>query len=328
MNILIADNFPPSHLSLLGEAGHRITFEPNLEGAALGQALAEHGADHEADYEILIVRGTKVDAATLDAGASLRLVIRAGAGTNSIDKAHAAAKGVRVCNVPGANAIAVAELVMGLIIAIDRNIAGNIIDLRNQRWDKRLYGKAGGLYGLTIGILGLGAIGLAVAQRAHAFGLRVCTVARKTRREPARVGIATWDITEFDSLDELIKQSDIISLHLPLSGETERLVDDAFLAKMKNGAMLINTARGELLDEAALIRAMDDKGIRAGLDVYQNEPASGEGVFESALANHPGVCGTHHIGASTEQAQIAVADGVLRVIESYEKGALLYCVNE
>lgn len=305
---------------MLGEAGHRLAFDPNLEGAALGRALA--------DYEILVVRGTKVDAAAIDAGSSLQLVIRAGAGTNSIDKAHAAARGVRVCNVPGANAIAVAELVMGLIIAIDRNIAGNIIDLRNKRWDKRMYGKARGLYGMTLGILGLGAIGLAVAQRAHAFGLRLCTVAREAWREKARKGIATWEITEFDSLDELLSRSDIISLHLPLTGETERLVDDAFLAKMKDGAMLINAARGELLDEAALIRAMDNKGIRAGLDVYQNEPASGEAVFESALANHPNVCGTHHIGASTEQAQTAVADGVLRVIASYEKGALLYCVNE
>ena len=96
---------------------------------------------------------------------------------------------------------------------------------------------------------------------------------------------------------------------------------------MKDGAILINTARGELLDEAAVIRAMDDRGIRAGLDVYQNEPASGEAVFESALANHPNVRGTHHIGASTEQAQAAVADGVIRVIASFEKGELLYCVN-
>ncbi len=319
MKILIADNFPPDQQRALGEAGHRITFDPNLEGAALGAALGDH--------EILVVRGTKVNAAAIDAGAALRLVIRAGAGTNSIDKAHAAATGVRVCNVPGANANAVAELVIGLIIAIDRNIAGNVIDLRNKRWDKRMYGKARGLCGMRLGILGLGAIGLAVAQRANAFGMRLCTVARDNWSETARNGMDAWGIVQFASLEELLGGCDVISLHLPLTEKTERLVDERFLAGMKDGAMLINTARGELLDEAAVIRAMDGKGIRAGLDVYQNEPAGGEAVFESALANHPNVRGTHHIGASTEQAQAAVADGVIRVIASFENGELLYCVN-
>ncbi len=319
MKILIADNFPSPHQHELRTAGHQVTFNSSLDGEAIGQALADH--------EILIVRSTKVDAAILQAGTALRLVIRAGAGTNSIDKVAAAAAGVRVCNVPGANAIAVAELVMGLIIAIDRNLAGNINDLRNQRWNKRTHSKADGLHGMTMGILGLGAIGLAVAQRAHAFGMRLCTVARKSWHAPAGKGIENWGIVELDSLEALLGDCDIISLHLPFTAETERLVDDKFLASMKDGAILINAARGELLDEAALIRAMDRKGIRAGLDVYQNEPTSGEAAFESALANHPNVCGTHHIGASTEQAQIAVADGVLRVIDSLEKDQLIHCVN-
>ena len=319
LNILIADNFPEAHRRALQEAGHRIAFEPELAGEALERAIQDH--------EILVVRGTRVEAATIDAGAGLRLIIRAGAGTNSIDKAHAATKGVRVCNVPGANAIAVAELVMGLIIAIDRQIASNVIDLRNRRWNKRLYGKAQGLHGMTLGILGLGAIGLAVAQRAHAFGMRVCTIARKSRSEAARAGIAAWDIATLDSPQQLIRRSDVITLHLPFTPQTDQMVNDEFLAQMKDGAILINTARGELLDEAALVRAMHSKGIRVGLDVYRNEPASGEGEFESALANHPNVRGTHHIGASTEQAQSAVADGVLEVIASYQKGALLHCVN-
>ncbi len=319
MKILLADNFPEFHRHALSEAGHQVTFDPNLEGEALGQALADH--------EILVVRSTKVTADTIDAGAALQLVIRAGAGTNTIDKAHAATRGVRVCNVPGANSVAVAELVIGLIIAIDRNIASNIIDLRNKRWDKRMYGKARGLHGMTMGILGLGAIGLAVAQRAKAFDMRLCTVMRPNWCDRALRGIETWGIIELETLDELLADCDVISLHLPLTEQTERLVDDQFLARMKDGAILINTARGELLDEAAMIRAMDSKGIRAGLDVYQNEPVSGEAVFESALANHPNVRGTHHIGASTEQAQSAVADGVVRVIDSLEKGPLLHCVN-
>ena len=319
MKILLADNFPESHRRALSEAGHQVTFDPNLEGETLGQALADH--------EILVVRSTKVTADIIDAGAALQLVIRAGAGTNTIDKAHAATCEVRVCNVPGANSVAVAELVIGLIIAIDRNIASNIIDLRNKRWDKRMYGKARGLHGMTMGILGLGAIGLAVAQRAKAFDMRLCTVMRPNWCDRALRGIETWGIIELETLDELLADCDVISLHLPLTEQTERLVDDQFLARMKDGAILINTARGELLDEAAMIRAMDSKGIRAGLDVYQNEPVSGEAVFESALANHPNVRGTHHIGASTEQAQSAVADGVVRVIDSLKKGPLLHCVN-
>ncbi len=321
MKILIADTFPESRRNALSEAGHRLTFDPNLAGDALRGALGDH--------EILVVRGSKVDAPCIDAGRALKLVVRAGTGTNSIDKAHAAGKGVRVCNVPGANSIAVAELVFGLILAIDRHIADNINDLRNRRWNKKKYGKARGLYDRTLGILGLGSIGLAVAQRAHAFGMHVRALTQPQPTQPQQTveGIHAWGIVGVDSLEELIELSDIISLHLPLTPQTDRIVDEAFLERMKDGAILINTARGELLDEAALIRAMERKGIRAGLDVYRNEPASGEAAFESALANHPGVYGTHHIGASTEQAQSAVADGVVRVIDAFEKGELLYCVN-
>lgn len=319
MKILIADNFPAPHQRALNDAGHTITVDSKLTGDTLHQAVTNH--------EILIVRSTKVDASVLDSGASLKLVIRAGAGTNTIDKAHAATSGIRVCNVPGANSIAVAELVIGLLIAIDRNIADNVSDLRNQRWNKKLYGNARGLYGLTLGILGMGAIGLAVASRAHAFGMHVCAVAKSDRSQAVRERMKACGIVDVDSQETLLGKSDVISLHLPASQQTEKMVNDKFLASMKNDAILINTSRGDLVDETALIRAMDNTNIRAGLDVYQNEPANTQAPFESALANHPNVYGTHHIGASTMQAQTAVADGVIRVIESFEKGELLYCVN-
>ncbi|MGR3984021.1 MAG: NAD(P)-binding domain-containing protein [Gammaproteobacteria bacterium] len=320
MKILIADTFPAARQAALSADGHRLTFAPTLEGDALREALG--------DNEALVVRSTKVDAAALDAGRALKLIIRAGAGTNTIDKAHAAGKGVRVCNVPGANSAAVAELAMGLIIAIDRNIPGNVTDLRAGKWRKKHYAKARGLHGQCIGILGLGAIGLALAARARAFGMRVCALAKAGRPAHAREAIAALEIAEWESREQLLAGSDIVSLHLPANPRTEKLVDDAFLAQMKDGAMLINTARGELLDEAALLRAFDAKGIRAGLDVYQNEPASGEAAFASQLARHPNVCGTHHIGASTEQAQDAVADGVLRVVAAFARGELLHCVNQ
>jgi len=320
MKILLADSFPGSHAQALSNAGHLITSDPALGEETLVEAISDH--------DILVVRSTKVSASTLDAATHLKLVIRAGAGTNTIDKTHAAGKGIRVCNVPGANAIAVAELVMGLIIAIDRHIADNAADLRRGVWNKKAYSKAGGLYGQKIGILGLGAIGLAVAERAHAFGMTVFAVAKPGRSENAEEKIKAAGIVQLESRKELLNTCDIISLHMPATDQTIRMVNPSFLSEMKDRAMLINSSRGELVDESALIDAMNNKGIRAGLDVYDNEPGSGQGEFNSALARHPNVCGTHHIGASTEQAQTAVADGVIRVIKSYQDGHLIHCVND
>ena len=163
MKILCADSFPQSHADALSERGYTITAAPSLDENSLVEAIADH--------EILIVRSTKVTAATLDNGSALKLVIRAGAGTNTIDKAHAAGKDIAVCNVPGANALAVAELVMGLILSLDRHIPDNVSDLRDGVWNKKKYSAARGLCGQRLGILGLGAIGFAVAERARAFGM-------------------------------------------------------------------------------------------------------------------------------------------------------------
>ena len=320
MKILIADSFPASHAQELTSMGHLLTQDPSLDGDTLVDAITDH--------EILIVRSTKVTAATLDAASNLKLIIRAGAGTNTIDKAHAAGKNIRVCNVPGANSIAVAELVMGLILCLDRNIADNVNDLRNSAWNKKKYSKSQGLFGQKIGIIGLGAIGLAVAERAKAFGMGVHAVAKPGRSEEAEQRIAAAGIEQVPSQDDMLANCDIISIHLPSTPETKGLVNEAFLSKMKDGAMLINTSRGELVDEAALLNAITEKGIRCGLDVYQNEPAASEGEFQSTLAQHPSVCGTHHIGASTAQAQTAVSDGVIRVIKSFEEGNLVFCVND
>ncbi len=319
MKILIADSFPDSHQQILIQEGHEITFNPALDGDSLVAAIADH--------EILIVRSTAVAAATLEAGKNLKLVIRAGAGTNTIDKPSATELNIRVCNVPGANAVAVAELAMGLILSIDRNIPDNVYDLNKGTWNKKKYAKARGLYGQKVGILGLGAIGFAVAERARAFGMPVYAVKKTGRTAEAEKRISAADITQLNSVDELLAVCDIVSLHMPASADTKNIVNQDFLNKMKPGAMLINTSRGELVDEEALIAAMDSKGIRAGLDVYQNEPGSGDPAFESKLASHANVCGTHHIGASTDQAQVAVADGALQIIAAYAAGEFRNCVN-
>jgi D-3-phosphoglycerate dehydrogenase len=319
MKILIADSFPSSHADSLAQMGHSCTIEPGLDENTLPVAIADH--------EIIIVRSTKVTAEALDAGEDLKLVIRAGAGTNTIDKSHASSKGVRVCNVPGANAVAVAELVMGMIIAIDRNIAANVTDLRSKVWNKKKYSNARGLHGQCIGILGLGAIGMAVAERAAAFGMKVYGVAKPGRSEAAHKRIESAGITELANIEAVLSNCDIISIHLPAIESTIGIVDKNFLNQMKDGAILINTSRGELVNEHDLIEAMNQKGIRAGLDVYQDEPGAGDNTFESAVACHENVCGTHHIGASTEQAQTAVADGVLEVVQEFESGKVLNCVN-
>lgn len=319
MKILIADPFPGSHVTALRNRGHEVTFSPDLEADALDDGIKEN--------EVLIIRGTAVRASTLENGKALRLVIRAGAGTNSIDKAHAAKINVRVCNVPGANATAVAELVLGLIIAIDRNIESNACDLKAGVWNKKKYSRATGLYGQNLGLLGLGAVGLAVAERAKAFGMQVYAVHKPNRLLETERRIRAAGLTQVGSMEELLPICDIVSLHMPLAEETKRIVNEPFLDQMKAGAILINTARGDLVDETALIEAMDRKGIRAGLDVYNNEPGTGIHTFDSKLACHKNVCGTHHIGASTEQAQTAVADGVIDIIQSYGNGNLKYCVN-
>ncbi len=319
MKILIADSFPETHQTKLSQNGHEITSDPTLDGDTLAAAIADH--------EILIVRSTKVNTDVFEAGKNLKLVIRAGAGTNTIDKPNAAERGIRVCNVPGANAIAVAELVMGLIISIDRNIPDNANDLNNGVWNKKKYSKARGLFGQKIGILGLGAIGFAVAERANAFGMEVFAVAKPGRSADTEQRIKDAKISQLDSMDDLLAKCDIVTLHLPATDDTKEMVNSSFLSKMKDGAMLINSSRGELVDEAALLDAIKTKGIRAGLDVYNNEPGAGDSSFSSKVALNPSVCGTHHIGASTEQAQVAVANGVLDVIASYQDGEFRNCVN-
>ncbi|MGB5707512.1 MAG: 3-phosphoglycerate dehydrogenase [Arenicellales bacterium] len=319
MNILIADSFPESHSAVLEQMGHTCTPSPALDTDSLPGEIADH--------DVLIVRSTKVNADTLDAGNKLKLVIRAGAGTNTIDKQHANEKGIRVCNVPGANAVAVAELAMGLIIAIDRHIASNVSDLKQQHWNKKKYSTARGLYGQKLGILGLGAIGMALAERARAFGMEVYGVTRPNRSEPARKRIADAGIKELKTFEQVAATCDIISLHLPATDDTRSMINREYLEQMKDGAILINTSRGELIDESALIEAMDNKGIRAGLDVYASEPASAQCEFDCVVGRHPNVVGTHHIGASTTQAQTAVADGVIEIVKAFENGEILNCVN-
>jgi D-3-phosphoglycerate dehydrogenase len=275
----------------------------------------------------LVVRSTKVDRAVFEAADKLALVIRAGAGTNTIDIEAAARTGVLVCNVPGRNAVAVAELTMGLILAIDRRIADNVADARQGRRAKSTYSKAEGLLGNTLAIIGLGSIGLAVAERAVAFGMRIGCLDRPGRSSATRERLAELDVARHGSLRELLAASEVVSLHVPSSSETKNLVDAEFLAAMRPGAILINTSRGEVVDEAALLAALDARHVRAGLDVFVDEPSSGIAAWNSPLARHPRVVATHHIGASTAQAQAAIAAGVVEIVDAFAAGEARNCVN-
>jgi D-3-phosphoglycerate dehydrogenase / 2-oxoglutarate reductase len=229
-----------------------------------------------------------------------------------------------VSNCPGKNSIAVAELVLGLLLACDRRIPDQVADLRRGVWNKGDYAKARGLHGRTLGIVGLGQIGREIAKRAQAFGLRVVAWGRQLTIEDATHMAIGYCQTPL----EVARQSDLVSLNVAATPETRHLVNREFLAAMRPGAYLINTSRGTVVDEEALAEAVREKGLRVGLDVYQNEPAGGKGEFHPALADLAGVYGTHHVGASTEQAQVAIAHEVIRIVQEYQAtGGVPNCVN-
>jgi len=311
MKVLVADKFEKSGLDGLKAAGCEVVYQPDLSGDALTAAIKDGGAD------VLVVRSTQVTAPMLEAG-SLSLVVRAGAGYNTIDLATASTRGIYVSNCPGKNAIAVAELTFALILALDRRIADNVAELRAGTWNKKEYSKAKGLFGRTIGLLGYGNIGQEVARRAHAFGMPIVVWSRRFVSGQADIAAEPIPMQLAKSPQDVAAKSDILSVHLALSNDTRRLVDASVLGALKPGAYFINTARAEVVDDAALEAAVREKNIRVGLDVHTGEPAGATGEFKSALASLPGVYGTHHIGASTDQAQDAIAAETVRIVASYK----------
>jgi D-3-phosphoglycerate dehydrogenase len=264
-----------------------------------------------------------VSAEAINSAPRLSLIIRAGAGVNTIDLVAASSRGIHVANCPGKNTDAVAELAVGLLIAADRRIADAAIELRNGKWRKKEYGKANGLKGRTLGIVGIGSIGKAVAERANGLGMNVIAWSRSLTPEIAE----SMSIGYCSSLAEVAEKADAVSIHLAYASEMKHLIGKDFFSRMKNGAILINTARGEIVDTAALKEAIRSKGIKAAADVFENEPPGGEADF--ADVEFAGmITGTPHIGASTEQAAEAIADEVVKIVKSYKKtGRPLNTVN-
>ena len=317
MLVLIADKFEQSGRDGLQAIGCEISFQPDLKDDALVQTIAEQQPD------VLVVRGTKVTEPMLAAG-PLKLIVRAGAGYNTIDVAAASRRGIYVSNCPGKNSIAVAELAFALILALDRRVADNVIALRAGQWNKKEFSKARGLFGRTLGLVGLGKIGQEMIPRAKAFGMPVVAWSRSLTEERA----AELGVEKMGTPLEVARAADIVSIHVALKIDTRMLIGADFFASMREGAYLINTSRGEVVDQNALVEAIKSKGIRAGLDVFAIEPTSAVAEFTDPLAHDQSVYGTHHIGASTDQAQEAIAAETVRIIQSFkETGQVPNVVN-
>jgi len=312
IKVLVADKFPDEYIKQMEELNLDVTFSPKLGENDLPNSIS--------DIDILVVRSTKVNAQTIANGKNLNLIIRAGAGVNNIDIKAANQKGIYVANCPGMNSVAVAELAMGLMISLDRKIPDNVIDFRNGKWNKATYSKAEGLKGKTLGIIGVGAIGKEVAKRALAFDMKVYG------KDISRIeGVM---IKDFSEMNQLLPMCDIVTIHLPATPETKGLFNKTMFDYMKPNSLLINTSRQDIIDEKALLKAIEEKNIRVALDVFKGEPEEKTGSVSSKFQSNPNVYVTHHIGASTAQAQNSVAEETVRIIKDYTtSGVIAHWVN-
>jgi len=307
MKVLIADKFEQSGRDGLQAIGCDVSFQPDLKDELLVAAIGAESPD------VLVVRGTKVTEPMLDAG-PIKLVVRAGAGYNTIDVAAASKRGIYVSNCPGKNSIAVAELAFALILALDRRIVENVVMLRQGQWNKKEFSKARGLFGRTLGLIGLGKIGQEMIPRARAFGMPVVAWSRSLTPERAAALGVEYKATP----KEVAAAADIVSVHTALNSDTREAINGEIFSAMRPGSYFINTARGEVVDQNALVEAMKNRGIRAGLDVFAIEPSSAVAEFKDPIGKEEHLYGTHHVGASTDQAQEAIADETVRIVREFK----------
>jgi D-3-phosphoglycerate dehydrogenase len=317
--VLLADTFQTEAVAQLESLGCIVEFDSKLKDESLVKAISDKNPD------ILVVRSTKVSPAMMNASHRLSIIIRAGAGYDTIDVNAASTQGISVANCPGKNSIAVAELTWGLILACDRRIPSQVASLKSGRWEKKEYSKASGLFGRTIGVIGLGGIGQEVIVRAKSFGMKITAWSRNLTPEIAE----QLGVMYCKDLHCLAEASDVVSVHLASTEETKHLLNYSFFQSMKDGAIFVNTSRGAIVDEKALLKAAQEKKLKVGLDVYENEPATGDCDFTPDIASLDHLYGTHHIGASTTQAQEQIASEVVRIIATYKnEGRVLHCVNQ
>ena len=312
IKVLIADKFPDKYINELNSLDLEVLYQPKFGEKDLPEAAK--------DVDILVVRSTIVNEETINNSKKLNLIIRAGSGVNNINIAAANKRGVYVANCPGMNAVAVAELALGLMISLDRFIPDNISDFNNGVWNKDKYSKGKGLKGKTLGLIGVGNIGKEVAKRALSFEMNVYG------KDITRIeGV---QIKDFSEMDKLLPLCDVVSIHLPATPQTKGLFNKQLFSYMKEGAYLVNTSRQDIVVEDDLLEAIKEKNIRYACDVFKGEPESKSGEVTSKLQNNPNIYVTHHIGASTQQAQDAVAEETIKIIKHFvHSGVIDHWVN-
>jgi D-3-phosphoglycerate dehydrogenase len=302
--VLVCDLIHGEGIEKLKEAGFEVDVNPTISHDQLRRGVSE--------YDALIVRSrTKVTKEIIEAGKRLKNIGRAGVGLDNIDTEAAKKRGITVLNTPEAPAEAVAELTMGLILSLARNIPLADYTMKEGKWiKKRLRGWQ--LRGKTLGTIGLGNVGLEVARLAKAFGMKILI----TKRTPPAPEVLSELDGEFIPLNEMLPRSDVVTIHVPLTQQTHHMIGKEQIRLMKKGAYLINTSRGAIVDEKALLEALkSEKLAGAALDVHEEEPPK-----DLALIRMPNVVCTPHIGAQTEEAQKAAATLIAeKMIESLKK---------
>ena len=296
MKVLICDATDPKALKLIEEAGIEVVNQPDITPEELLEVIPE--------YPCMVVRSrTKVTKEVLDAGTSLKSVVRAGVGLDNIDVAYAQEKGIKVLNTPSASTQSVAELTVAYLMALARNIPLMTASMKAGKWEKKSF-LGSEVSGKTLGLIGSGRIGSAVADRAIALGMTVVAF------DPYVTELPNITLME---LDELLASADYISLHVPHTDETHNILDEAAFAKVKPGVRIINCGRGGTIDEDALYQAIQDgKVAGAALDVYADEP-----LADSKLFSLDQVIGSPHIGAGTKEAKARVGEvAAQKVIET------------
>ncbi|MEO0020143.1 MAG: hydroxyacid dehydrogenase [candidate division WOR-3 bacterium] len=299
MKVIITDPIAPEGVKILREAGFTVDEKPGIAPDELLKVIPE--------YDAIIVRSaTKVTAEVIEAGKNLKVIGRAGVGLDNVDKKAADAKGIKVVNTPEATSISVAELALGMMFACARSIPQATASLRAGKWEKKAF-KGMELFGKTLGIIGAGRIGTELAKRALGLGMKVL-VFRRSNSKP--------EYGELCSFDELLAKSDIISLHIPKTPETYHLLNREAFAKMKKGVIIINCARGGVVDEAALFEALQSGQVAAAaLDVFEEEP-----LKDFRLFSLPQVIGSPHIGAQTKEGQARAGIGIAEKVRDALKG--------
>jgi D-3-phosphoglycerate dehydrogenase len=294
--LLICDPVAPEAVEKIRELGVEVDVQESITADELAEVIG--------GYEGMVVRSrTKVREPLIDRAEKLQAIIRGGVGLDNIDVAYAREKGVQVLNTPAASSNAVAELALGLMMALARPIARADASMKTGKWEKKAL-KGTELSGKTLGVIGYGRIGQLLGEKARALGMEVLASDPYVQHE---------DIVP---LQELLERADYISLHLPHTDETHHLISTQEFERMKHGVYIVDAARGGVIDEAALYEALIDGHVAgAALDVYSQEPPEDEDLRQ--LVEHPHVVATPHIGAGTREAQERVGDEIVRLVKEY-----------